>query len=129
MTIRKQGILLFCILMFCYTYIHQGLGANQNSRLDFLHSFFIFRTFQIDAYQENTIDKSVKGDHYYSDKAPGIAFLSMPAFAFSVLVVKVCHIKVDSPDGWLITSWVTTAGTVGLITALGGEAFFVFLCH
>lgn len=128
MAIHKQGLLLFCILMFCYAYIHKGLGANQNSRLDFLHSLFESGTFRIDAYQENTNDKAVSNGHYYSDKAPGIAFLSLPAYSVSVGILKLLSIEADSSDGWLITSWITTAGTVGLITALGGVAMFAFLC-
>jgi hypothetical protein len=38
-------------------------------------------TFQIDAYVENTVDYAKVGDHYYSDKPPGAAFLGIPVYA------------------------------------------------
>ena len=128
-SIRKQAILLFCVLMFCYAYVHQGLGWNQNSRLDLLRGIFLHGTFKIDADHENTGDKSVHNGHYYSDKAPGIAFLALPAYAVCLGVLKVFDIPVDSPRGWLIQSWITTVGSVGWITALGGVAMFLFLCR
>ncbi len=129
MDIRKQVTVLFCVLMFCYTYVHQNGGANQNSRLDLLHSLFVHRTPQIDAYHTNTIDKSTANGHFYSDKAPGIVFLAIPSFSVSVVILKLIHISLDSRDGWLASSWITTAGSVGLITALGGAAMLVFLAQ
>jgi hypothetical protein len=38
-------------------------------------------TFKIDKYVENTVDYARVGDHYYSDKAPGTAFLGIPLYA------------------------------------------------
>ena len=131
MTMRKQGVLLFCILMFCYAYLHQrtgwSRGWNQNSRLDLLHALLVQKTFKIDAYHENTGDKSIHDGHYYSDKAPGIVFLAQPAFATSAVILKILDVPLDSARGWLASSWMTTAASVGVITALGGVAMFVFL--
>jgi len=129
MSLRKQSILLFCILMFCYSYVHQGMGWNQNSRLDLLHALFVHKTFKIDAYHENTGDKSIQDGHYYSDKAPGIVFLALPAFAVSIAILRSLDVPLDSAKGWLASSWITTVGSVGLITALGGVAMFAFLCR
>ncbi len=113
--------------MFCYSYVHQQMGWNQNSRLDLLHALFVHKTFKIDAYHENTGDKSIHNGHYYSDKAPGIVFLAIPAFAVSVGILNVLDVPLDSPRGWLASSWITTVGSVGWITALGGVAMFAFL--
>jgi hypothetical protein len=126
--IRKQAILIFCLLLFCYSYIHQRPGWNQNSRLDLLHAIFVHKTLKIDAYHENTGDKSIHNGHYYSDKAPGIVALALPAFALSAGILRVLDIDIDSPKGWLISDWFTTALSVGLITALGGVCMFLFLC-
>lgn len=126
-SVRKQAILLFCILMFCYAYVHQRPGWNQNSRLDLLHAIFVHKTLKIDAYHENTGDKSIHNGHYYSDKAPGIVFLALPAFALSAGILHLLGIPLDSPEGWLTSDWITTASSVGLITALGGAAMFLFL--
>jgi len=77
------------------------MGWNQNSRLDLLHALFVQKTFKIDQYHENTGDKSVHDGHYYSDKAPGIVFIALPAFAVSVAVLNILDIPLDSPRGWL----------------------------
>lgn len=127
--LRKQAIQLFCCLFFCYAFVHQNMGWNQNSRLDLLHALLIQKSFQIDEYHENTGDKSLHKGHYYSDKAPGIVFLALPAFTTSLGILKLFDIPHDSPRGWRISSWITTVGSVGLITALGGAAMFLFLCR
>jgi len=38
-------------------------------------------TFQIDPYVQNTVDYAKVREHYYSDKAPGAAFLAIPVYA------------------------------------------------
>lgn len=129
LTVPQQGLILFCILFFCYAYVHQGFGANQNSRLDLLHAIFTHKTFAIDDYQDNTIDKSFYAGHYYSDKAPGIVALAIPSFAVSVAILRAFQIPLDSAAGWLISSWITTVGSVGLLTALGGVAMFAVFCN
>lgn len=126
---NQLAILLFVFLMFCYSFVHQRPGWNQNSRLDLLHALFVHGTFKIDAYHENTGDKSVHNGHYYSDKAPGIVFIALPAFALSAGLLHLIDIPLDSEKGWLISDWITTAGSVGLVTALGGAAMFLFLCR
>ncbi len=126
---RKKAVLLFCLLFSCYSFLHQHTDWNQYSRLDLLRGIFLYGTLNIDADHENTGDKSIHNGHYYSDKAPGIVFLALPAFAMSLGVLKVFHISVDSPSGWLIQSWITTVGSVAWITALGGVAMFLFLCR
>src|ERR1043166_768858 len=129
MSIRRQAALVFCILMFSYSYVHQRLGWNQNSRLDLLRALFLHHTFAIDADQENTGDKAIHNGHYYSDKAPGVVFLAAPAFSLSISILHAGDVPLDSPKAWLISSWITTACSVGLITALGGVAIFLFLCR
>lgn len=129
MSISKQAVLLFCLLFLCYGYVHEHMGANQNSRLDLLHAIFLQKSFSIDAYHENTVDKSIHNGHYYSDKAPGIVFLALPAFAISMAILYVLDVPLDSPEGWLVSDWITTVGSVGVITALGGVAMFIFLCR
>ena len=126
--VRKQATLIFCLLMFCYSYVHQRPGWNQNSRLDLLHAILVHKTLNIDAYHENTGDKSIHNGHYYSDKAPGIVVLALPAFALSAGILRLLDIDIDSPKGWLISDWITTALSVGFITALGAAAMFLFLC-
>jgi len=73
---------LFLLLLLCYTYtLPRWADPNQNSRLDMVIAVVEDGTFQIDEYVENTVDYAKVGEHYYSDKAPGAAFLGIPVYA------------------------------------------------
>ncbi len=79
---------LFAILIFCYVYfLPRWADPNQNSRLDMVIAVVEDGTFQIDAYVDNTVDYAKVGRHYYSDKAPGAAFLGIPVYAVLELLL------------------------------------------
>lgn len=129
---KKKHIIswsLFGVLFFAFASVDQYSNWNQYSRLDLLHAMISKGTLAIDGYDGNTGDKQQIADHYYSEKAPGGAFLALPAFLLADAALKVTHIDLDSPSGWTISQWVATAGSVGLLTALGGVCFFLFLCE
>ena len=121
---------LFALLFFCLTYAHQKKfdAPTPVSRLDLLHALAVQGTVSIDAYHENTPDKAVFDGRYYSDKAPGTVALALLPFALAVAALGVAGIDLGSDVGWLISSWITSAGSVGLVTALGGVALFRWLC-
>jgi hypothetical protein len=80
--LRMPETALFLVLLVCYTYIFpRWADPNQNSRLDMVVAVVEDGTFQIDKYVHNTVDYAKVGDHYYSDKAPGAAFLGIPLYA------------------------------------------------
>ena len=73
---------LFSVLLLCYIYFFpRWADPNQNSRLDMVFAVVEDGTFQIDKYVANTVDYAKVGEHYYSDKAPGAAFLGIPLYA------------------------------------------------
>ncbi|MFZ5917174.1 MAG: hypothetical protein ACOYZ7_09595 [Chloroflexota bacterium] len=73
---------LFLLLLLCYTYtLPRWADPNQNSRLDMIVAVVDDGTFQIDKYVDNTVDYARIDGHYYSDKAPGAAFLGIPVYA------------------------------------------------
>lgn len=77
----RRELWLFFILLIAYTYFFpRWADQNQNSRLDMVVAVVDDGTFQIDAYVENTVDYAKVGEHYYSDKAPGAAFLGIPVY-------------------------------------------------
>lgn len=128
--LKRVSLALFCVLMFAYSVVHQGhLGGTPKSRLNLLHSLLLHGTFRIDAYHENTPDKAVFEGHYYSDKAPGGAALALPGFAISAGVMKLLNIDLDSTAGWRYSSWLTIVLGVGIFTAAGGVACFLWLLH
>ncbi len=119
----------FALLLFCMTYAHQKKfdGPTPVSRLDLLHSLLIQRAVNIDAYHKNTSDKAVFQGSYYSDKAPGTVALALSPFAVAAGLLWIAGVGLDSESGWLFSSWVACAGSIGIITALGGVALFAWL--
>lgn len=78
----RRSLLLFFVLLLCFGYTFpRWADPNQNSRLDMVFAIVDDRTFQIDRYVANTVDYARVGGHFYSDKAPGIAFLGVPIYA------------------------------------------------
>jgi hypothetical protein len=85
---QLNQIVLFALLVICYTYTFpRWADPNQNSRLDMVVAVVDDGTFQIDNYVHNTVDYAKVGDHYYSDKAPGAAFLGIPIYASLKLIL------------------------------------------
>ena len=119
---------LFFVLWLSFSYFHQPwTGMNQVSRLDLLHAIFKEGRLEITTYHQNTVDKAVKEERYFSDKAPGAVALAAPAFGLAALGLKVAGTDLDSSRGWLVSSWVGCAGSQGLVGALGGVALFLML--
>ncbi len=80
--LRSPEFSLFLVLLICYGYVFpRWADPNQNSRLNMVVAVVDDGTFQIDKYVQNTVDYAKLGDHYYSDKAPGAAFLGIPVYA------------------------------------------------
>ncbi|MCS6827384.1 MAG: DUF2079 domain-containing protein [Caldilinea sp.] len=79
---RLHAFAIAAILLLCSIYFFpRWADPNQNSRLDMVFAVVEDGTFQIDKYVANTVDYAKVGEHYYSDKAPGAAFLGIPLYA------------------------------------------------
>lgn len=122
---------VFGLLLLCYVYVHQDYsGGTSVSRLDLLQALVQHSTLCIDRYHHNTSDKALFKGHYYSDKAPGVVVLALPAFALGQVVTSDTEFADASwNDNWLLPSWVATAGSVAPITALGGACYLAWLCR
>ena len=86
MCLTVLGILIFT----AFSYFFAGLGANQNSRYSAVLSMVNFGTYRIDPFVGNTPDWSFYQGHYYSNKAPGGAYLAVP---FYYLLLKFMQIS------------------------------------
>ena len=74
--------LIFVSLLLCTVYTFpRWADPNQNSRLDMVAAVVDQGTLCIDDYVSNTVDYAEFEGHYYSDKAPGAAFLGIPVYA------------------------------------------------
>lgn len=78
---RRGLIILFLITVATAYVFPRWSDPNQNSRLDMVFAVVEDGSLQIDSYVENTVDYAKVGDHYYSDKAPGTAFVGIPIYA------------------------------------------------
>jgi hypothetical protein len=80
--VRAAAIVFAAVTLSCF-YFFTGGGWNQASRFDMVRAVVEQGTFRIDAYHQNTGDKSLYQGHYYSDKAPGTSLLAVPFVALS----------------------------------------------
>jgi hypothetical protein len=78
---RRVPLPLFALVFGTYAYFYQAGGWNQNSRFDLTRAVVEQGTLAIDAFQENTGDKAQRDGHWYTDKAPGLSLLAVPAYA------------------------------------------------
>jgi prepilin-type N-terminal cleavage/methylation domain-containing protein/prepilin-type processing-associated H-X9-DG protein len=126
---NKVFLSLFALLFFSVAYPHQKWfdAPTPVSRLDLLHALVVQRAVDIAAYHPNTSDKAVFEDRYYSDKAPGTAALALVSFMAAAIILWFAGVSLDSSLGWLLSSWVACAGSIGIITAVGGTALFAWL--
>jgi hypothetical protein len=81
--LRRPETALFVAVFAAYSYFYQAGGWNQNSRFDLVRAAVEHGAASIDAYHENTNDKAEIGGHYYCDKAPGISWMAVPAYALA----------------------------------------------
>ena len=80
--VRRIDWAIFLTVLLASLYVlPRWADPNQNSRLDMVVAVVDDGTFRIDDYVHNTVDYAKVGDAYYSDKAPGAAFLGISLYA------------------------------------------------
>ncbi len=86
----EAGVLVpLAVVALCtYAYFVGPPAWNQNSRLALTRALVEQRTTIIDDYHVSTGDKSLRGGHFYSDKAPGASLLAVPAYALYYAVTR-----------------------------------------
>ena len=121
----KPAILIAALLFISYAYFYQAGGWNQNSRFDMTRAIVEQHTLRIDAYHENTQDKARFKGHYYSDKAPGLSLLAVPAAAVARRIAIAAGAPSDSPQTVIAMSYAATVFAVSLPIALAGACLFL----
>jgi hypothetical protein len=120
----RTAVLLGVISLLSFIYFYEGGGWNQNSRFDLLRAIIEHNTLQIDAYHENTQDKAHFRGHYYSDKAPGLVFLALPFAMAARPALRIAGVDPETPRGEVALSFLASAGSVALPTALAVVCLF-----
>src|SRR5579871_1373287 len=78
---ERVGLTLYWLTVLVYAYfVPQYYSWNTESHLYPAFSLVDHGTFRIDAYRWGLGDISYWQGHYYSDKAPGLTFLSVPVY-------------------------------------------------
>ena len=112
------------MIFFSFLYFYEGGGWNQNSRFDLLRAIVEQHTLRIDAYHDNTQDTAHFRGHYYSDKAPGLVFAAVPIALTVNSVLRAAGIDPQSARGEFALSYLVSAGTVAMPTALAAVCLF-----
>src|SRR5215472_18989222 len=120
----KTALPLGAVLFFSFIYFYEGGGWNQNSRFDLVRAIVEQHTLRIDAYYQNTEDRAYVAGHYYSDKAPGLVFFSLPFALAARPAMRVLGVNPASPQGAMVLSYVVGAGASALPGALAGVCLF-----
>lgn len=116
---HRRAILLALALFLAYAWWFPVPGWNELSRFNLVRAIVEKRSFRIDAYHENTGDKAFFDGHYYSDKAPGAAFLAVPVYLFSR---RVLHLSDPS-----LLLYLATLATVAVPSVICGLTIFIML--
>ena len=116
---------LVLILLLAYWWPWHRPNWNDLGRYDLIMSVVHQGTVQIDSFHTNTGDKAVYNGHYYSDKAPGPAFLGIPVYMVMTWVEKLTGVAQTVGDGWYELVWYAKLfgvrmAVVGLPSALFG---------
>jgi hypothetical protein len=109
---------VFVLLLVSYAYFYQAGGWNQNSRFDLVRAITNEHSLRIDPFQANTGDKAFFEGHYYSDKAPGVAFAATPIVWLARPLMWAGGGDPESYGGIAFLSYLGTVVTSGLFTAL-----------
>lgn len=76
----EKEIKIFLTLIFIYLFFVQWYGWNEQSNLSLARAIVEEKRFEIDSYSNQTGDRSFYQGHYYTDKNPGLSFLSSPIY-------------------------------------------------
>ena len=119
-----RAVIVAGALFFTYAFFYQAGGWNQNSRFDLVRAAVEERTLRIDDYHTNTGDKALIDGHYYSDKAPGLALISIPPVALARPVLDAVGIDSAGPKALTLLTYLVTLLGVALPTALAAFGIY-----
>ncbi|HRH94087.1 MAG TPA: hypothetical protein PKV72_06180, partial [Candidatus Peribacteria bacterium] len=127
MSTRAVSAALFLLALVNCAYVAQIWGANQESRLSLMYAMIVDHTLDIDDREVLNIDKAEFNGHFYSDKAPAVTFLALPAGIVGHLTANALRLPVLWGAGGTIVTWIARTGSAGLLAALGTVAMWLLL--
>jgi hypothetical protein len=110
------GLIAFCGLSFVH-----NVNTQEKSRLALAQAIVEDGSLRIDKWQDQTIDKALYRNHYYTDKAPGVSFLAVAPIAgfhaIGAVSKKTAQDGVWSRESLLLILRAATGG-VGFVLAV-----------
>ncbi len=103
---------MVALLFVTYAWFYQAGGWNQNSRFNLVRAMVEDGQFEIDRFEKNTGDDSVRDGHHYCDKAPGASWLCTPTYAAMYWLSGSPERPGPNWLGW--ASWLAIALAVGV---------------
>lgn len=78
---KRDVVRLFLIMLLTFAIFSHWVGYNENSRVNLTGAILEDGEISIQKYHNNTVDKALINDRYYSDKPPGSSLAAIPAYA------------------------------------------------
>jgi hypothetical protein len=127
-SMRLTFLVLWFVIFALFSQVHQRkMDPMTLTRLDLLHALVYQHTFAIDIYHTNTPDLAFVNGHYYCDKAPGLALVTLPEFYLASKILETSGMPADSGKAWFWSNWITVAISIGAFSALGIAFLFLWL--
>jgi hypothetical protein len=117
--LRRTSLALFTLAFVSSAYFAGGGGMNQDSRFDLVRAIVERHTLVIDAYAGNTFDKATSGGHFYTDKAPGLSFASVP------VEIVLRALGWPRPENLAVALHALTVGVIGTSSAMAAVILFL----
>lgn len=113
---------LFVLLFGVYASFYASLGHNEAAHLDLVRALAEEGSLSVDSYRYNSADLVVKDGRTFSNKAPGAALLALPAFVAARAAVR--PLSLAPAAAWDLVAYLTTLGSIGLLSCLAAVATF-----
>ena len=124
--VRKDALIIFCLLAFVYAYFYQDSGWNGNSRFGLIFAVVREGRLTIDSFHNKgdtkTLDKAYFNGHYYSDKAIGPSLVGAVLYA-PMYWVKQTFNRLGQSTAKIILTYLV----IGLPSAIAGSLLYI-LC-
>ncbi len=115
---RSVALVLVLLSWIVYAWFFQGGGFNQNVNLDLTRAIVERGTLTVDAYRANTGDLSLYRGHFYSNKAPGLSFLAVPAYFAVDRALGAAGLDRGDPFVRTLAAYATTVAVSAMFGAL-----------
>jgi hypothetical protein len=136
--VRARAVSLFCLVFLAHGYFAGGLGWNQSARVAAILSFVEPGpnrfTLRIDDFTESDERNLKTGDwargadgHYYTNKAPGLSLIGIPAYAVLYGVERLVSLEPRTEPVTRFNTIVLNLLCSVAITAAASAVLYAFL--